>query len=286
MITVLSGTRWAVRVAALAAALLTGPAPVVAQVESDPDVVRILAYNVKHGLGMDGQVDLERIASVIRSLEPDIVTLQEIDSVTTRTGLEDQAARLGELTGMRALFGGFMDYRGGRYGMAMLSRYPVVEWENHRLPDGAEPRSALAARVELLRPGYGQAPQVVVVGVHLYANAAERLAQAARLVELFADEEAPVVLAGDFNSIPDSKVIRLLEDVGGWQRPAKEGQAFTFPSEIPDREIDFIMFRPGNRFVVREHRVVPETLASDHRPVLLELELLPADPDDSLERAP
>ncbi|MCK5490111.1 MAG: endonuclease/exonuclease/phosphatase family protein [Gemmatimonadetes bacterium] len=283
MITVLSGTRWAVRVAALAAALLTGPAPVVAQVESDPDVVRILAYNVKHGLGMDGQVDLERIASVIRSLEPDIVTLQEIDSVTTRTGLEDQAARLGELTGMRALFGGFMDYRGGRYGMAMLSRYPVVEWENHRLPDGAEPRSALAARVELLRPGYGQAPQVVVVGVHLYANAAERLAQATRLVELFADEEAPVVLAGDFNSIPDSKVIRLLEDVGGWQRPAKEGQAFTFPSEIPDREIDFIMFRPGNRFVVREHRVVPETLASDHRPVLLELELLPADPDDSLE---
>ena len=283
MITVLSGTRWAVRVAALAAALLTGPAPVVAQVESDPDVVRILAYNVKHGLGMDGQVDLERIASVIRSLEPDIVTLQEIDSVTTRTGLEDQAARLGELTGMRALFGGFMDYRGGRYGMAMLSRYPVVEWENHRLPDGAEPRSALAARVELLRPGYGQAPQVVVVGVHLYANAAERLAQATRLVELFADEEVPVVLAGDFNSIPDSKVIRLLEDVGGWQRPAKEGQAFTFPSEIPDREIDFIMFRPGNRFVVREHRVVPETLASDHRPVLLELELLPADPDDSLE---
>ncbi len=254
--------------------------------ESDPDVVRILAYNVKHGLGMDGQVDLERIASVIRSLEPDIVTLQEIDSVTTRTGLEDQAARLGELTGMRALFGGFMDYRGGRYGMAMLSRYPVVEWENHRLPDGAEPRSALAARVELLRPGYGQAPQVVVVGVHLYANAEERLAQATRLVELFADEEAPVVLAGDFNSIPDSKVIRLLEDVGGWQRPAKEGQAFTFPSEIPDREIDFIMFRPGNRFVVREHRVVPETLASDHRPVLLELELLPADPDDSLERAP
>ena len=283
MITVLSGTRWAVRGAALAAALLTGPAPVVAQMESDPDVVRILAYNVKHGLGMDGQVDLERIASVIRSLEPDIVTLQEIDSVTTRTGLEDQAARLGELTGMRALFGGFMDYRGGRYGMAMLSRYPVVEWENHRLPDGAEPRSALAARVELLRPGYGQAPQVVVVGVHLYANAEERLAQAARLLELFADEEAPVILAGDFNSIPDSKVIRLLEDVGGWQRPAKEGQAFTFPSEIPDREIDFIMFRPGNRFVVREHRVVPETLASDHRPVLLELELLPADPDDSLE---
>ena len=270
----------------LAALFLQGPSQAAAQVESDPDVVRILAYNIKHGLGMDGQVDLERIASVIRALEPDVVTLQEIDSVTARTGLEDQATRLGELTGMQAMFGGFMDYRGGRYGMAILSRYPVVEWENYRLPDGAEPRSALAARVELLRPGYGQAPQLVVVGVHLYANAEERLAQAERLVELFADEEAPVVLAGDFNSIPDSKVIRHLEDAGGWQRPAKEGQAFTFPSELPDREIDFIMFRPGNRFTVREHRVIPETLASDHRPVLLELELLPAAPTAPLERAP
>jgi endonuclease/exonuclease/phosphatase family metal-dependent hydrolase len=255
-------------------------------VENDPDVVRILSYNVKHGLGMDSQVDLERIATVIRDLEPDVVTLQEIDSVTARTGLEDQAARLGELTGMKAIFGGFMDYRGGRYGMALLSRYPIVEWENHRLPDGAEPRSALAARIELLRPGYGTAPQIVVVGIHLYATAAERQAQAARLVELFAAEEAPVVLAGDFNSIPDSKVIRLLEDEGGWRRPAKQGQAFTFPSGIPEREIDFIMFRPGDRFTVREHSVVPETLASDHRPVLIELELLPADPTAPLEKAP
>ncbi|MGB5673610.1 MAG: endonuclease/exonuclease/phosphatase family protein [Gemmatimonadota bacterium] len=278
----LSGTLLCV----LAALFLPGPTLAIAQVENDPDVVRILAYNIKHGLGMDGKVDLERVASVIRSVQPDVVTLQEIDSVTSRTGLEDQATRLGELTGMQAMFGGFMDYRGGRYGMALLSRYPVVEWENHRLPDGAEPRTALAARVQLLKPGYGQGPQVVVVGVHLYANTEERLAQAARLVELFADETAPVVLAGDFNSIPDSKVIRLLEDAGGWQRPAKEGQAFTFPSETPDREIDFILFRPGSRFAVREHRVVEETVASDHRPVLLELELLPADLNAPSERAP
>lgn len=275
----------ALRLGILAAALLAAQ-PAAAQVENDPDVVRILAYNVKHGLGMDGQVDLERIASVILSVEPDVVTLQEVDSVTTRTGLEDQAARLGELTGMRALFGGFMDYRGGRYGMALLSRYPIVDWENHRLPDGAEPRSALAARIELLRPGYGEAPQLVVVGVHLYATAEERLAQAERLVELFADEEAPVVLAGDFNSTPESEVIERLESAGGWRRPAKTGQAFTFPSDGPEREIDFIMLRPGDRFAVREHRVIPETLASDHRPVLIELELLPADPNAPLEKSP
>ena len=266
------------RTLAVTCVLLLASQPAAAQIENDPDVVRILSYNVKHGLGMDDQVDLERIASVIRMLEPDIVTLQEIDSVVSRTGFEDQAAVLGELTGMRAVFGGFMDYQGGRYGMAMLSRYPIVEWENHRLPDGAEPRSALAARIELLRPGYGQAPRLVVVGVHLYATADERYAQASRLIEVLSDERSPVVLAGDFNSTPDSDVIRLLEAEGGWERPRKSGERLTFPSDVPDREIDFIMFRPADRFVVREHRVVAETEASDHRPVLLELELLPTDP--------
>ncbi len=266
------------RTLAVTCVFLLASQPAAAQIENDPDVVRILSYNVKHGLGMDDQVDLERIASVIRMLEPDIVTLQEIDSVVSRTGFEDQAAVLGELTGMRAVFGGFMDYQGGRYGMALLSRYPVVEWENHRLPDGAEPRSALAARIELLRPGYGQAPRLVVVGVHLYATADERYAQASRLIEVLSDERSPVVLAGDFNSTPDSDVIRLLEAAGGWERPRKSGERMTFPSVVPDREIDFIMFRPADRFVVREHRVVAETEASDHRPVLLELELLPTDP--------
>ena len=266
------------RTLAISCALLLASRPAAAQMENDPDVVRILSYNVKHGLGMDDQVDLERIASVIRLLEPDIVTLQEIDSVVARTGFEDQAAVLGELTGMRAVFGGFMDYQGGRYGMALLSRYPIVEWANHRLPDGAEPRSALAARIELLRPGYGQAPRLVVVGVHLYATPEERYAQASRLIEVLSDERSPVVLAGDFNSTPDSDVIRLLEAEGGWERPRKFGERLTFPSDVPDREIDFIMFRPADRFVVREHRVVAETEASDHRPVLLELELLPTDP--------
>lgn len=269
----------------LAAAVVL-PAAADAQVENDPDRLRILAYNVKHGLGMDGRVDLERIASVIRDLEPDVVTLQEIDSVTTRTGLTDQAAVLGELTGMRSLFGGFMDYRGGRYGMALLSRYPIVDWMNHRLPDGAEPRTALAARIELLRPGYGRGPRVVVVGIHLYATPEERLAQAVHLQRVFADEKDPVILAGDFNSTPESPVLRLLQDEGGWSRPPKTGSGYTFPADEPEREIDFIMLRPGDRFRVREHRVVAEAVASDHRPVLIDVELLPAISNESSEPTP
>lgn len=122
---------------------------------------------------MDDRVDLKRAAQVIRRLDPDLVALQEIDSQTTRTDRIDQAQRLGELTGMHAMFGGFMDYREGQYGMALLSRSPIEEATNHRLPDGPEPRTALTARVRLGDDG----PEVVFVSIHLYRSAEERLAE-------------------------------------------------------------------------------------------------------------
>ncbi len=241
--------------------VVTDPAPQSVTIE-------VLAYNIKHGEGMDGTVDLARAAQVIRALEPDLVTLQEIDNQTTRTDGVDQAQTLGDLTGMHAVFGDFMEYRGGHYGMALLSKYPIVEFTNHRLPDGEEPRSALAARV---RVG-GSGEEVILVGIHLYRTPQERLAQAERIVELFKDETTPVILAGDFNSTPDSDVLQLLER--WWHIPKKPHDRLTFPSVNPRREIDFIMYRPAQKFRVVGYRVIEEPLASDHRPVLMKLELL------------
>ena len=111
----------------------------------------------------------------------------------------------------------------------------------------------------------------MVVDIHLYATAAERRAQAQRLVQIFADEKSPVVLAGDFNSTPDSEVIALLGR--HWEIPDKGDDHFTFPSHAPEREIDYIMFRPAGRFRVIGQRVVTEPAASDHRPVLLDLRI-------------
>ena len=121
------------------------------------DTVRILAYNIHHGEGMDGKLDLERIAALVRRVDPDLVTLQEVDSVTTRTDAVDQASELGRLTGLESIFGRFMSYQGGAYGMAVLSRWPIVAVANHRLPDGAEPRSALSAVVR--SPTTGRPPE-------------------------------------------------------------------------------------------------------------------------------
>lgn len=231
-------------------------------------VVRVLAYNIRHGAGIDDSIDLRRAAAVINRLHPDVVALQEMDSATMRTDGIDQAKRLGTLTNMNAVFGGFMAYREGRYGMALLSRYPIVEFTNHRLPDGLEPRTALAMTV---RPPGSTGP-IVVVGIHLYATEAERLAQAERLIDIFEDDQRPILLVGDFNSQPESPVIDLLSRM--WSIPPKSGNRLTFPSDRPDREIDYVMLRPASRFEVLEYRVIDEPVASDHRPVLLVVRLL------------
>lgn len=232
-----------------------------------PDTVRVLAYNIHHGEGMDEVVDLERIADLIRSVDPDLVALQEVDSATTRTDGVHQAAELGRLTGLEPVFGAFMPYQGGAYGMALLSRWPIASSRNLRLPDGAEPRTALA--VTVASPTTGR--RVRFVGIHFYRTDDERLAQATRLEEHLAGDTVPTLLAGDFNSTPDSDVMAHLSR--RWAIVTKGADHLTFPSYAPDREIDFVLFRPEGRWEVAARRLLDEPVASDHRPVVVELVL-------------
>ena len=236
-------------------------------VDVPTDPIRLLAYNIHHGEGMDEVTDLERIAQFIRSLDPDLVTLQEVDSLAERTGGVDQAAVLGELTGMHAAFGRFMPYQGGAYGMAVLSRWPMLDVDNWRLPDGEEPRTALGVRVR--EPQSGK--EIRLVGIHFYRSEEERLAQLAELQSVLEDETVPVILAGDFNSTPGSPVMNQLSD--GWQILSKGDDRGTFPSHAPEREIDFVVLRPGDAFDVIDHRPLDESVISDHRPIWTELRL-------------
>ncbi|MFT7667503.1 MAG: endonuclease/exonuclease/phosphatase family metal-dependent hydrolase [Planctomycetota bacterium] len=227
--------------------------------------LRVLAYNIKHGEGMDGKLDLERVAELIRRFDPDIVTLQEVDRECARTNGVDQAAWLGEACGMHAAFGGFMPYDGGDYGMAVLSREPMLEVTNLRLPDGSEPRTALAVRVNSAQG------EVIVCGIHFYRTETERLAQAQVVTEHFRDSDVPVILAGDFNSKPGSQVMEVLEQ--GWLNIPKGGSALTFPANDPNREIDYCLVQPAESVQSHTLIVVDESLISDHRPLLLELKL-------------
>lgn len=228
--------------------------------------LRVLSYNIKHGRGNDGKVDIRRAAGLIRDTKADLVVLQEIDNGVLRSGSQDQMAVLAELTGLHARFGAFMPYQGGHYGMGLLSRYPILESTNHRLPDGAEPRTVLDARVQL-----PDGDELVLCGVHFYRTEEERLAQARAVVDAFAQTTTPMILGGDFNSLPGSAVMELIER--HWTNTDKGEDRFTMSSDDPRTEIDFILYRPADRFEVVSVDVLDEPVVSDHRPVLMVVKL-------------
>ena len=106
-----------------------------------------------------------------------------------------------------------------------------------------------------------------------FRSDAEMAPNGEKLATLLAAEARPVIFGGDINFWPGTRTLRALESQ--LSRPRKTGPAATFPADQPRGEIDHIFLRPAAAFKVRECRVVPEAMASDHRPVLLEVELAP-----------
>lgn len=229
------------------------------------DGFRVMAYNVKHGRGMDGKVDLERIAAVISKENPQIVTLQEVDQSCTRSGSVDQAAELGRLLKMEHRFGKFMDFQGGEYGMAVLSKFPIKESFEHGLPEGAEPRCALEVVIEVPNwPG-----RLSVVGIHNdYRTEEIRVKQVGELVKVLGERQHPVILAGDFNAVRGSDSLKILAE-DGWELLRKK-PTNTFSSVDPKIEIDFFFVKNLTGFDYRD-AVIDEKVASDHFPITLEL---------------
>lgn len=236
--------------------------------------LRIVTYNIHHARGMDGAVDLARTADVLRSLTPDLAALQEVDDRATRSGGVDQAGELGRQLGMHAAFGSFMEYQGGRYGMAILSRYPLAEAVPLRLPDGHEPRVALVANIRLPNDEI-----LTVVNVHFdwVDDDTFRFAQAQAVADYLRGLRNPFVLLGDFNDQPGSRTHRLFSELAK-EAVKPETDRFTFSSTDPAVEIDAIFTTPASRWTHRDVRVHDEPVASDHRPVSALLLLHPAAP--------
>ncbi|MFO0873308.1 MAG: endonuclease/exonuclease/phosphatase family protein [Phycisphaerales bacterium] len=231
--------------------------------------LRVITWNIHHGEGLDKRIDLDRIAAWLRSMQPDVVFLQEVDRLTARSGNVDQATVLGQQLGMWSAFGAFMPFDGGEYGMAILSRYELGEVRNIALPPGRqEPRTSLAATI---RPFDG--PRIRLFNVHLdwLENDTDRYAQAQALLrEISADVAAmgntPAIIAGDFNDRPGSRTIALVK--GQLGEAAKTGTPQTYPSDNPSQEIDFVFVLPANHLTAQPAIALDANGASDHRPVL------------------
>lgn len=231
-----------------------------------PVQLRVLSYNIHVGIGMDGKLDLSRTAEAIKALQPDLVALQEVDRLTRRTNKVDQAAELGKLLGMNVAFGKAIDHAGGEYGIAILSKYPILEHKTLQLPrlEKQEDRAVLETIVRI-----DEKTNVRFVCTHFcHVSEARRTRQAEKVDELFSGSEIPVILAGDFNVAPDSPTIETL--LKNWKDATDESPTFGNP---PKSKIDYILYRPKESFRVLEKRVVPDLITSDHLPVLSVLEL-------------
>jgi endonuclease/exonuclease/phosphatase family metal-dependent hydrolase len=255
------------------------------------DQVRVLVYNIHAGKDAKGIDNLARVAEIIRASYADIALLQEVDRGTTRSGKVDQPKVLSDLTGFRSAFGKTLDYQGGEYGIAVLSRWPInsdtllslpVEPAQERAGGSREPRGALRAVVQ--RPGAA----LVVFNTHIDASRDDfyRKQEMTTLLELasesitlfqdcnsagFCDQTAAVhssaLLGGDLNAEPGSAVMEMVRATSlrdAWAECGK-GPGLSYPADKPVKRIDYLLL-PSNWKCVSA-RVI-ETEASDHRPVL------------------
>ena len=275
--------------------------------------VRIATFNIQHGLGPDGRVDNDRLAEAVAALDADVVGLQEVDRRQARSGGADQARLCAEA--MRAVdhrfrptLAGPFRYPGVRrrarsterpdapgYGIALLSRFPVLSWHTVILPPATpwvwgrvqlgtdEPRVALAAEID------APSGPLTVVCTHLsvyrfpsvtWAGAVVRRAvgyrrglpgerhaerQVDHLRRRLAGLPRPLVLLGDFNlrgSVPADRT--------GW-RPLATGD--TFPRHDPRFQIDHILLDEGSGGALPDSAAgqVVDTGVSDHRALVVDL---------------
>lgn len=229
---------------------------------ADNSHLRVLTYNVHHCQGLDGRTDLQRIADVIKSTEPDLVALQEVDYMTKRSGRIDQAAKLGKLCGMHSFFGRAIDYQGGKYGNAILSKKPRISIENLRLPgDGGENRNVLTVTFPLFKR-----TTVAFSSTHFDHKSAKARSESADFIARAATKtNSFLIVAGDLNCSPDAKELTPLAAL---LRSVNDDPLPTVPNRSPKSQIDYVMYDTRSRWTVESVEVIDDGGASDHRPLL------------------
>lgn len=218
--------------------------------------LRIATFNIRHGLGRDGVLSIERTAAVIQASGAEVVGLQELDRFWSRSGSVDQAAELARLTGMRVSFYPTFARGESEYGLALATTGEVAAGF-HRLPRraGEEPRGVISARLDGLS----------VLVTHLTQDDAARRVQIEAILDLAESLTPPVVVMGDFNET--RRGLRAFEATGFSAGPRRT-PTFPRPGLAWARQIDFV-FAGRGASVNRSWTL--NTAASDHLPLVAEV---------------
>jgi endonuclease/exonuclease/phosphatase family metal-dependent hydrolase len=233
--------------------------------------IRVMTYNIHVGIGMDKKLDLKRIADVINKEKPDLVGLQEVDRGVHRTQRIDEIVELSKLTRMDYAFAFNLPYQGGQYGVAILSRFPIRATE-HRLYKNlreAERRGFIRAEIRI------DGRLVQFVTTHLdYQHDDGRLFEAQQMLAFLIDVKGPLIVLGDFNDIPAGDTYKLMRSQfdDAWANVRRSEDGFSYPADKPMKRIDYIFTRRSDEIRTKRTWVV-NTLASDHIPVVADLEM-------------
>lgn len=240
-------------------------------VGTPPDRVVVATWNIHHGEGLDARIDLPRIAAVLRAAGADVVGLQEVDRNVGRSGVVDQTAELARLLGFaHRAFGRSIPLGGGEYGNALVSRWPIASVAIHPLPNPAsrEARTVLDARITL--PA-GRTLRAMVTHFDHGGDPTTRNLSADAVLGLLGSSSEPTVLIGDLNDTPGSETLRRLE--ARFADASARNPLPTYRADLPTRRIDWVMMTPAGPFEVLSSDVPVEPVASDHRPVVVQIDV-------------
>ena len=238
--------------------------------------LRVATFNIHHGVGLDGVLDLARIAATVEQTGAEVVGLQEVDrNWSERSNFVDQASLLAERLDMHLAFGANLDLDPPapgaprrQFGTAILSAHRIRATTNTLLPRplGGEQRGLLEVQIKI------RGIPVRVFNTHLqHDSQVERLAEVGRIRQVLATANESVVLLGDLNATPNTPEIAGLTDVlvDAWVT-AGVGDGFTFDAATPHARIDYVM---SSGDVVARTAAVVTTDAADHLPVVADLAL-------------
>jgi endonuclease/exonuclease/phosphatase family metal-dependent hydrolase len=234
--------------------------------------VRVVTFNIHHGVGADGRLDLERIAETVESFDADVIGLQEVDRrFGPRSDFVDQPRVLSRRLGMRLAYGAALDLEPldvgeprRRYGNAVLSRYPIVRGSNMLLPrtGPVEQRALLQTQID-----FGDR-LVYAYTTHLEAHdPGQRVLQAGAVATTVVARGGPRVLLADLHARPDGVEMAAIAAVVDDAWAVGSGPGLTYPATAPTRRIDVVQH--SAELVPTSASVVAST-ASDHRPVVVD----------------
>ena len=222
--------------------------------------VRVMSYNVKNGMGVDGITSIDRCSDVIRKVNPDVVAIQEVDSVNRRNNYY-VLGRMAERTGYHAYYGPTIKYRGGKYGIGVLSKQPALSTKFYPMPHHREDRGVLVVEFK----------KYYLVCTHLSGQYIRngRCVQVDVIREAVSNLKKPVFIAGDMNARPGTPVMKAFKE---FATVLSDDTKFTAPSYDPRGCIDYILGTNGS-FKVLGNSVMFGCFASDHLPLYVDVKI-------------